>query len=175
MPTREQVQGSRLDAAPLPATIASRELLPPLIQRSDLSYTLVQNLYQHGLVRLALEPGLLCSAVRCHENASTTTPLRGEKTFAVKGHLVRPCLFAVKLGIAFSTIHPMSPVYLSVCLFVCLPSLPFCCHVNHCTTDAHPLRAPPQTYMCLTPCHLVRFFDACSNQVTEHPLLRGPV
>jgi hypothetical protein len=115
-------QGSRLDAAPLLATIASCELLPrlvhPLISRAKLSQMASSDW-----------PSSLGFSARLSA-VTKMQVLRREKR-PRNAHLVRACLFVVNLGITLSAIHPMFPVC----------HLPVCCDVKDCNID-HNLELP---------------------------------
>jgi hypothetical protein len=112
-------QGSRLDTAPLVATIASCEVLPrlvhPLISRAKLSQMASSDW-----------PSSLGFSARLSA-VTKMQVLRREKR-PRKAHLVRACLFVVNLGITLSAIHPMFPIY----------HLPVCCDVKDCNTDRNP-------------------------------------
>jgi hypothetical protein len=141
-------QGSRLDAAPLLATIASCELLPrlvhPLISRAKLSQMASSDWPSSLGFSARLSAVTKMQVLRREKRPRKSMPFRcqlGHYPFSNTSHV--PCLPPPSLLRRERLQHRPQP------------------------------RATPQSYTCLTPCHLVLPFNACSNQVTELPLFRG--
>ena len=123
----ERVQGSRLNAAPLPAAVANREQLLHFFNSQSARADSIPN----GLVRLAFESGLLCSAVRCHENASNYHALDIGHGVALQGKPRKSVPFRCQVGhgaperlqlvpeTTFPAMNVMFPAH-------CLPSLFHC-------------------------------------------------